>query len=132
MADVVTWVDTQEEIRVQEALARTRERAAINAFEASIARDERQRSSIYTTAETVLEAYADPDVLARSRTAGIRAEDLLDGGRHTLYLSATVREQRRLRPVFVALIESVIEQAYRLSAGSGRPLDPPLLVVLDE
>jgi hypothetical protein len=116
MADVVTWVDTQEEVRVQEALARTRERDAINAFEASIGRDDRQRSSIYTTAETVLEAYADPDVLARSRTAGIRADELLDGGRHTLYLSATVREQRRLRPVFVALIESVVEEAYRRSA----------------
>jgi type IV secretion system protein VirD4 len=132
MADVVTWVDTQEEVRVQEALLGTRERAAINAFDASIARDERQRSSIYTTAETVLEAYADPDVLARSRTAGIRGEELLDGGSHTLYLSATVREQRRLRPVFVALIESVIEEAYRRSAETGRPLDPPLLVVLDE
>ena len=132
MAHVVTWVDTQEEVRVQEALARTRERDAINAFEASIGRDERQRSSIYTTAETILEAYADPDVLAKSRTAGIRPDELLDGGRHTLYVSATVREQRRLRPVLVALIQSIIEEAYRRSAASGRPLDPPLLVVLDE
>jgi type IV secretion system protein VirD4 len=43
-----------------------------------------------------------------------------------------VREQRRLRPLFVALIESEIEEAYRRSVASGRPLDPPLLVVLDE
>ena len=50
----------------------------------------------------------------------------------TLYLSATVREQRRLRPLFVALIESVVEEAYARSAATGRPLDPPLLVVLDE
>ncbi len=71
-------------------------------------------------------------MLAHSRTAGIRADELLDGGQHTLYLSATAREQRRLRPVFVALIESVIEEAYRRSAATGRPLDPPLLVVLDE
>ena len=132
MADVVTWVDTQEEFHIRRALAATHDRDAINAFEASTGRDERQRSSIYTTAETVLEAYADPDVLARSRTAGIRADELLDGGRHTLYLSATVREQRRLRPVFVALIESIVEEAYRRSAATGRPLDPPLLVVLDE
>ena len=132
IADVVTWVDTQEEFAIRRALAATGERDAINAFEASTGRDERQRSSIYTTAETVLEAYADPDVLARSRIAGIRADELLDGGQHTLYLSATVREQRRLRPVFVALIESIMEEAYRRSAATGRPLDPPLLVVLDE
>jgi type IV secretion system protein VirD4 len=132
MADVVTWVDTQEMAAVEDALRRTREKQAINAFDASAARDSRQRSSVYWTAETVLEAYADPDVLKHSRTAGIRADELLDGGRHTVYLSATAREQRRLRPLFVALIESVVEAAYRKAAATGKPLDPPLLVVLDE
>jgi type IV secretion system protein VirD4 len=132
IGDVVAWVDIQEEIAVHDALAEAGVDEAINAFDASIARDDRQRSSIYTTAETILEAYADPGVLDRSRTSGISAEQLLDGGRHTLYLSATVREQRRLRPVFVALIETVIEEAYRRAAATGRPLDPPLLVVLDE
>ena len=34
--------------------------------------------------------------------------------------------------MFVALIESVLEEAYRRSAAKGRPLNPPLLVVLDE
>ena len=67
MADVVTWVDTQEDFAVRELLERTRVKAAIDAIEASVARDERQRSSIYTTAETILEAYADPGVLVHSR-----------------------------------------------------------------
>jgi type IV secretion system protein VirD4 len=132
MADVVQWVDTQEIVAIEDALRRTRDRQAINAFDASINRDSRQRSSVYWTAETVLEAYADPDVLKHSRTAGIRADQVLDGRRNTLYLSATAREQRRLRPLFVALIESVVEAAYRKASATGRPLDPPLLVVLDE
>jgi type IV secretion system protein VirD4 len=132
MADVVQWVDTQETAVIEDALRTAGDRQAINAFDASANRDSRQRSSVYWTAETVLEAYADPDVLNHSRTAGIRADQLLDGGHHTLYLSATAREQRRLRPLFVALIESVIEAAYRQASATGRPLDPPLLVVLDE
>jgi type IV secretion system protein VirD4 len=132
MADVVTWVDTQEAGAIEDALRDHGDQLAIDAFGASIERDTRQRSSIYSTAETVLEAFADPDVLNHSRTAGIRADELLDGGHHTLYLSATAREQRQLRPVFVALIESVIEAAYRRASAAGRPLDPPLLVVLDE
>ena len=96
-------------------------------------RDERQRSSIYTTAETILEAYADPRVLERvERLATSIRSRFLDGGSHTLYLSSTVREQRRLRPLFVALIQSVVQAAYERAAATGRPLDPPLLVVLDE
>jgi type IV secretion system protein VirD4 len=87
---------------------------------------------VYATAETILEAYADPGVLLRAQAADIQPQQLLDGRHNTLYLSATVREQRRLRPVFVTLLASVIEAAYARSAATGRPLDPPLLVVLDE
>jgi type IV secretion system protein VirD4 len=132
MADVVTWLDTQDEVVVMEILEATEHRAAIDAMQATVARDERQRSSVYTTAETILEAYADPAVLERARVGEISPDALLDGGSHTLYLSSTVREQRRLRPVLVALIQSVIHAAYRRAAATGTRLDPPLLVVLDE
>jgi type IV secretion system protein VirD4 len=132
MADVITWLDTQEEAEILDALDFAEIDEAKHAFEASIARDIRQRSSVYATAETILEAYADPGVLRHSAGADISPHALLDGGHNTLYLSAPVREQRRLRPVFVALLESVIEAAYARASQTGRPLDPPLLVVLDE
>jgi type IV secretion system protein VirD4 len=132
MGDVVRWIDTQETHEVRRLLSKAKVDDAINAFEASALRDERQSSSIYTTAETILEAYADPGVLVHSESADVCVSDLFDGGQRTLYLSATVREQRRLRPVFVALIESVVEEAYRRSAATEQPLDPPLLIVLDE
>jgi type IV secretion system protein VirD4 len=132
MADVVRWLDTQEQFEIRMHLKRTKNTAAQNAFQASVERDERQASSIYTTAETILDAYADPDVLKHSTSAAIQSAELFNGGQNTLYLSATVREQRRLRPVFVALIEAVIEDAYLRASRRGGPLDPPLLVVLDE
>jgi type IV secretion system protein VirD4 len=71
-------------------------------------------------------------VLERSQASDIDVDAFLDGGRHTLYLSSTVREQRRLRPLFVALIQAVVQAAYERAAACGRPLDPPLLLVLDE
>jgi type IV secretion system protein VirD4 len=132
MAHVIAWIDTQEESAVLRALQGTHCEEALNAMQASWTRDDRQRSSIYTTAETIVEAYADPGVLAHSEMSEISPTRLLDGGCHTLYLSATVREQRRLRPVFVTLLESVIEEAYRQAARRGKPIDPPLLIVLDE
>ena len=142
MADVVSWIDTQNDGAVLDILNTPNRRRAENgvppepnpaaeAFQATMTRDERQRSSVYTTAETVLEAYADPGVLAHSESCEISPADLLDNG-GTLYLSATVREQRRLRPVFVTLLEAVIEEAYNRAARQGSAIDPPLLIVLDE
>jgi type IV secretion system protein VirD4 len=132
MADVVRWVDTQEEHVVVQELDRTGCAEALHAMQANWTRDHRQRSSIYTTAESVLEAYADPGVLARSKHADISADWLLDGQRNTVYLCAPAREQRRLRPVFVALLQELLDGAYAAADRRGAALDPPLLVVLDE
>jgi type IV secretion system protein VirD4 len=49
-----------------------------------------------------------------------------------LYLCAPAHEQRRLRPLFSALVTRVIEAAYDGAARQGGPLHRPLLVVLDE
>lgn len=132
IAHVVTWLDKQEHSEVQQALEEAGSSEAITAWEANWNREDRQRSSIYTTAETVLEAYADPGVLKHSRTAEITPERLLGGGMNTLYLCAGAREQRRLRPVFVTLLQEVLEAAYLAASRRGAPLYPPLLVVLDE
>jgi type IV secretion system protein VirD4 len=138
MADVVRWVDTQEVDEVFDALTDAGSSAAMQAVRASWGRDERQRSAVYTTAETVVEVFAEPTVAAsESAVPGadyaepIEPVRLLDGN-HTLYLCAPAHDQRRLRPLFATLVTQVIEAAYERVARHGAPLDPPLLVVLDE
>jgi type IV secretion system protein VirD4 len=131
MGDVVRWIDSQEEEEVRWALERADEPNALTAFEASTLRDERTRSAVYTTAETVLSAYADPGVLATALTSELRAETLLDGGMHTAYLCAPAHEQKRLQPLFATLVQEIVAHAYE-RASEGGPLDPPLLLVLDE
>jgi type IV secretion system protein VirD4 len=132
MADVVRWVDSQEQEEVFDALDTTNEPPALTAFQASSLRDERTRSGVYTTAETVLAAYADPGVLASAATSDLRAELLLDGGHHTAYLCAPAHEQRRLQPLFATLVQELVACAYERATQTGEPLNPPLLVVLDE
>lgn len=61
MCDVVRWVDTQEVAEVADILAATGVPEALQAARAAWQRDDRQRSSVYTTAETVLEPFAEPD-----------------------------------------------------------------------
>ncbi len=128
MADVLRWVDTQELAEVAELLERAGVPEALQAARASWLRDERQRSSVYTTAETVLEPFGDP---VPPDGHPIDPHALLDG-EHTLYLCAPAHDQRRLAGLFTALVKQVVETAFARSARSGSPLRPPLLVVLDE
>ncbi|HUO48789.1 MAG TPA: type IV secretory system conjugative DNA transfer family protein, partial [Acidimicrobiales bacterium] len=135
MADVVRWVDEHERDEVADALVMAGASDALRAARASWARDERQASAVYTTAETVLEAFADRTVAAATDrpVGGPRVDPaaLLDGD-HTLYLCAPAHDQRRLRPLLATLVAQVVESAYERAALTGRPIDRPLLVLLDE
>jgi len=158
MADVVRWVDTQDSGEVSLILEQAGVAEALDAARASWCRDDRTRSSVYTTAETILAPFADADADAGAG-AGARADagadaradaradagaarrgapgDAFDppdlfGGVHTLYLCAPAHDQRRLRGYFSALTQQVLSYGFACATRSGKPLDPPLLVVLDE
>ncbi len=138
MADVVRWVDVQEVEEVFDVLSAAGARHALQAMQAAWGRDERQRSAVFTTAETVVEVFADPAVAASEAAASSADfEDRIDpvrllDGNDTLYLCAPTHDQRRLRPLFATLVTQVVEAAYERAARRGEPLDPPVLVVLDE
>jgi type IV secretion system protein VirD4 len=129
IADVVRWVDTQEASEVSLILEQAGVGEALDSARASWCRDERTRSSVYTTAETILEPFAGG--AATWTTDAFEPVDLL-GGCHTLYLCAPAHDQRRLRGYFTALTQQVLSHAFLHATRTGKPLDPPLLVVLDE
>lgn len=131
MSDVVAWVDEQELREADEILVAHGQEPARRALHASWAREERQRGSIYSTLESVLEAFADPAVAATTR-GGFTASQLLDGGQGTLYVCSPAHEQQRLRSLFGCIVQEVLHAAYEMAARTGKPLDPPLLCVLDE
>jgi type IV secretion system protein VirD4 len=131
MADVVRWVDTQEVGEVAGILERSAPPEVLHAAEATWCRDDRTRSSIYTTAETVLAPFA------HHQPPGPSAESIFEPARllqasNTLYLCAPAHDQRRLRGYFTALTQAVLSHAFATATKSGRALDRPLLVVLDE
>jgi type IV secretion system protein VirD4 len=128
MGDVLRWVDTQEAGEVSLILEHAGVGEALDAARASWCRDERTRSSVYTTAETILAPFASDGAAPH---ATFEPGDLL-GGCHTLYLCAPAHDQRRLRGYFTALTQQVLSHAFRQATRAGKPLDPPLLVVLDE
>ena len=133
MTDVVRWVDTQEVGEVADVLERAGAPEALDAARATWCRDDRTRSSVYTTAETVLAPFAHTAAAASATPARFEPADLLAGnGDNTLYLCAPSHEQRRLRGYFTALTQQVLTHAFECATRVAQPLDPPLLVVLDE
>lgn len=139
MSDVLRWLDDQSAPEPLLALQMGNEREAARVAQSFLALEERQRSSVYSTAQTVLAAYGDPEVAASERLANaISPGWLLEhragpaGGHRTLYCCAPSRDQARLSPVFVALVRQVLDGAFDASSRTGEPLDPPLLVLLDE
>lgn len=135
MSDVVRWLDEESPSEVLLALQLADESDASRVARAYFDMDDRQRMSVFATASTVVAAYAEPAVAASGqRTPRLSATWLLDGGTapRTLYCSAPARDQERLAPVFTALVREVLDAAFDRAARQGTPLDPPLLVLLDE
>jgi type IV secretion system protein VirD4 len=135
MASVVRWLDEGPDVSEAEVLTILRETGVEEAERAYLAtqnREERQRSSVYTTAEMIVIAFADPGVAAETAGADYTPTALLDGGANTLYLCAPLHEQERLRPLFSTVIQELLAVVYESAATTGEPLDPPLLLLLDE
>lgn len=135
MEAVVRWLDEGPEAsdeQVEALLREAGEPAARRAWQASQNREERQRSSVYTTAEMIVGAFADPQVIEETEGADYNPAALLDGGANTLYLCAPLHEQERLRTVFSMLVQELLAVVYETVAATGKPLDPPLLLALDE
>jgi type IV secretion system protein VirD4 len=134
MAQVVAWLDEGPEkceAAVGKILREEEEEDARRAFLATQNREERQRSSVYTTAETILAAFADPRVAAETERADYTPERLL-AGRNTLYLVSPRGEQERLRTVFSTLIQELLATVEERATKAGGPISPSLLLLLDE
>jgi len=135
MGDVLRWIARTEQEEVRAALEACPDDAAGVALDALVSvweADERFRSSVLQTLATALDPWLEPAVArATSSAGGIDAGWLLDGP-NTLYLSAPAHDQQRLRGLFTALIGAVIAEAFARASRTGKPIDPPLLLCLDE
>jgi len=97
------------------------------------------KATISSTAFNILEGWAHPSVAAAvSVTAADTGDDVLDidrlldsGG--TLYLVAPASDQDKFKAVFETLINAVVMNVeHRAHRNGGKPINPPLLLALDE
>lgn len=147
ISDVVRWVITRDMptegdqgevaplIRAMQSSPDPATKQAVT-FAADLLRgiwkgDERTTSSIYATARAVLWAWTDPVVAATSATTDIDLAWLL-AGNNTLYLSTPPTEHERVAPVLAGVLADLVDQLFAHNVRARRPLDPPLLIVIDE
>ena len=88
------------------------------------------RASVFGTAQAAVWPWTSPKVVASSGVCEIDLEWLLSGV-NTVYACAPLRAAKRLAPALGGLIGDLLEQVAEHCARTGRPLDPPLLLVLD-
>lgn len=104
----------------------------LNTLEGVWAMANEQRDSVYLTARSVVEAYRSPRVLDSARTSEITPDKLIGDKPATAYLCAPITEQTQLAALYGTLINEIIDYGYQEYAKTNKPLDPPLLIVLDE
>lgn len=132
MGEVARWIDAEDHEPVLDALDAPEHEAAKNAALSVWTAEDRLRSSLYLTASLALEAYNDPAVLECSKQAELTPGWLLDGRSNTAYVCAPSDEQARLRPLFATLVREIVAEVYARAATTGKPIERPLLLVLDE
>jgi type IV secretion system protein VirD4 len=93
--------------------------------------DPRTTSSVYATARDAVWPWADPDVAASAEGCDINLDWLL-AGNNTLYLCAPLGDETRIGVVFAVVLHDLITQAFDRYNRGGEPLDPRLLILLDE
>lgn len=129
------WLDTKETVEVDQILQQLRDQDARNAWTASTGRESKTRDSAYASCESLMSAFTAPGVReATTLTDGaphINPSRILDE-HQTVYLIGSADDQDVLAPLFIALVQSIVREAQRRYTVTGMPLDPPLMLMLDE
>ena len=132
VADLAYWLDREERDDVLAELETAHPDVAFAHLQAVFRLEEALRVAVFESLRTLFEPYLDPHVARSAEQHEIVADELLDGGAHTLYVTSPYHSRERLRPICAAVLRQIVTRAYEQAAASGRPLARPALLVLDE
>jgi type IV secretion system protein VirD4 len=135
MADVLHWIastEFDEPTKLLDGSHLGGTTAAIDSIQSVKGADQRFVSSLLQTIATALDPWQEPQVAGATMGESRISADWLLSGANTLYVVAPANEQRRLSGLFAALVSHIVAGAYERSAKTGQPIEPGLLLALDE
>jgi len=145
LADVIRWIKTQEESEVRDILTTLGHDEAIASAENAWQREDRARSSVYTTTSSVLRVF-DYDTVAVDDPPFLDIDGFLGSASDTIYICAPPDEQEEFKPLFTGLVRTIVRKVYHRNnqsidleegavdsrTASAAPAMCPLLLLLDE
>jgi hypothetical protein len=131
VVETAEWIEREEQDEVLAVLEPIDEHAA-HVHQTTFFRHDAGRSAYFHVMFQVLSVYSDPTVAATADRHDVVAQSILDGGSDTVYLTAPEHDQSRFQPLFATIVRQIVTAVNEQFASTGRPLDPPLLLVLDE
>ena len=130
MSELVRWLDARDFTDAIACLKAAGASAASDQLEGVSRRDERNRETTVMSALNLLRAYRYPRV-AECAVGDLTPERFLDGQPNTIYVVAAGHDQDALRPVILALVCAIYENAIVKARRFGA-LDPRLFMLFDE
>lgn len=131
MRTLVSWTNRREAEPALTALESAGSRLALDNLVGTLASEDRELSSIWSTAEGVLSAYRTEAALSTTDDVNfdprmfVRSSD-------TVYVCAPGREQALVAPLVAGLVDRIVRDRYRLAAGWAGTPPPALVLALDE
>jgi type IV secretion system protein VirD4 len=135
MREILSWialVNEDDPAELLESCPVPGAKGALEALRSVWDADVRFRSSLLQTVSTALDPWQEPGIAAATMgDSQITADWLLDAS-NTLYLISPTDDQTRLSGLFTALVADITAGAFARSAQTGKPIDPALLLALEE
>lgn len=133
IAQWVEWIHAGERARdhVEDILREAGHPASAREYSSTWQIHEEGKGSVLFTALGLADTYSRPGILAAAERGGFTPNELLSQG-GTLCIVTPNAEGDRFAPYFTALLSAIIHQAETAAAASGRPVEPRLLLALDE
>ncbi|HLZ26385.1 MAG TPA: type IV secretory system conjugative DNA transfer family protein [Chloroflexota bacterium] len=136
LRSVVAWLNNLNLSHFAGLAAQQRDPVAKELLTAFVNTPSREAGSIASTARSCLSLWLDNRIANATAAASeggtsLDLDDLLASG-GTLYLVAPAEEAERCRPLFTALLQSLLAAATQRARRQGGQLSPRLLLALDE
>lgn len=133
IAQWVGWIHAGERARdhVEDILRGAGHDASAREYASTWQIHEEGKGSVLFTALGLADTYSRPGILTAAERGGFTPDQLLSG-QGTLCIVTPNAEGDRFAPYFTALLSAIIHQAETAAAGNGGPIEPRLLLALDE
>jgi type IV secretory pathway TraG/TraD family ATPase VirD4 len=129
----VDWIHAGEKARdhVEDLLRESGHEATAREYASTWQIHEEGKGSVLFTALGLADTYSRPGILTTADQNNFSPGEFLDSG-GTLCIVTPNAEGDRFAPYFTALLSAIIHKAETRAAIHGRPLEPRLLLALDE